>query len=609
VVVPQSSILAFEVLIPISRSVYMTNSSVAAAHPVFRKPKPAPLSVVRMIWKRKYLMVAVWIPMGLAAAAIVHNLPAIYRSEALILVESQRIPERFVTSTVNAELKDRLAALSQQIFSYKHFLDIVDKFDLYHNERKTHVQEEIVEMMRSDVAIQVDDTWTTKSRTETRPSAFRISYQGPNPEVVALVTNQLANLFIDENLASRELQATGTSEFLGSQLAEAKKRLEQQEARMSEYKLQHNGELPEQETSLLATLSQLQAQWQAANDALARAEQSKHILQASIASAEVSEAAIAQLGEQLNNPDASSPTGTDGALKPSERLQRQLEQARLMYAEGHPEIRALRALIPKLRQEEEADQDRLSRKKTAPLATPAQSAADGDGASLPTVRVNRGSLALSETLIRERERTKSLQAQEELADRQIEIATADKARLAKEVEKLQHRIAQLPIREQELAVLRRDYETSRANYQSLMDKGLSANMAAEMELRQKAERFTVIDGARVPQKPVKPNRPLLYSLGGCVGFLFGLIVAIAFEFQTNTLLGEWELPKGVPVLARVPRIKPFFPSMKTSTTAEKPRWRQWAWIVPPILAVVAAAAVAAIYFAWIKIPWIGSKHA
>jgi polysaccharide chain length determinant protein (PEP-CTERM system associated) len=583
----------------------------AAAQPVFRKPKPAPLSVVRMIWKRKYLAMAFWIPMGLLTAVIVYSLPAVYRAEAVILVESQRIPERFVTSTVNAELKDRLATLSQQIFSYKRFLEIVERFDLYHDERKTHVQEEIIEMMRSDVAIQVDDTWTTKSRSETRPSAFRISYQGTNPEVVALVTNQLANLFIDENLHSREVQATGTSEFLGSQLAEAKKRLEEQEARMSEFKQQHNGELPEQEVGLLARLGQLQAQWQAANDALARAEQSKHILQSAIASADLSEAAIAQLAEQLNDPDLSSPTGAAETLKSSDRLQRQLEQSRLVYTEDHPVIKALRALIPKLRHEEEAERDRLKNRqapKGGPIETHAESGAD-EGASVPTVRVNRGTLPLTETLIRERERTRSLKAQEELADKQITTATADQARLAKEIGELQRCIAVIPAREQELAVLKRDYEVSRANYQSLMDKGLSANMAAEMELRQKAERFTVIDAARVPQKPVRPNRPLWYSLGGCFGLLFGLSVAMAFEYQTNTLLGEWELPKGVPVLARVPRIKPSPPSKVTSAEAERPKRRRWVWIALLILVVLATAAGAVVYFGWVQIPGIGFNHA
>lgn len=560
-----------------------------------------------MIWKRKYLAMALWIPLSLAAAVIVHFLPAIYRSEAVILVESQRIPERFVTSTVNAELKDRLATLSQEIFSYKKLLEIVEKFDLYRNERKTHVQEDIIEMMRSDVAIQVDDTWTTKSRSETRPSAFRISYRGTNPEVVALVTNQLAGLFIDENLRSREVQATGTSEFLGSQLAEAKKRLEEQEARMSEYKQQHSGELPEQETGLLAALSQLQAQWQAATDAVARAEQNKHTLHSAIASSELSEVAIAQLAEQLSSPDPSSPTGTDGGLKPSQRLQRQLEQALLLYTEQHPTVKALRALIPKLIKEEEAERERLNPKLGAPVD--AQSATDGNGASLPKARINRSTLPLTETLLREQERTRNLKTQEELADKQIQNATADQAKLTKEIGTLQHRIAQIPAREQELAGVKRDYEISRANYQSLMDKGLSANMAAEMELRQKAERFTIIDAARVSQKPVKPNRPLWYGLGTFFGLLFGLTVAIAVEFQTNTLLGEWELPKGVVVFARVPRIKPLFPSSPELARMEGPRRRRWVWIALGLLLVLALAAGAAVYLGWITIPGIGVKHA
>ena len=97
---------------------------------------------------------------------------------------------------------------------------IIDDFGLYKDERKNHVEEEILEMMRKDITITVEkDTTGGKS---TQPNAFRVGYQGPNPGLVAEVANRLTTFYIDENLKTREVQAEGTSDFLQGRLAEAK---------------------------------------------------------------------------------------------------------------------------------------------------------------------------------------------------------------------------------------------------------------------------------------------------------------------------------------------------------------------------------------------------
>ena len=76
------------------------------------------------------------------------------------------------------------------------------------------------------------------------PCAFALSYQGRDPRTVALVTNTLASFYVEENLKARERQASGTAEFLKAQIAETKKRLDEQERRVSEFKRRYLGELP-----------------------------------------------------------------------------------------------------------------------------------------------------------------------------------------------------------------------------------------------------------------------------------------------------------------------------------------------------------------------------
>ncbi len=530
-----------------------------------RKFKLQPLSLVRMFWKHKLLCVLIWVIITACGFAVVHQLPNVYRAEALILVESQRIPEKFVSPTISDDLKDRLSSLSQQILSSSRLLEIITRFDLYKEERQKRTQEEIIEMMRGDIGTQLEASWAKK--VDSRPSAFRVSYEGQNPTVVALVANQLATFFINENVQAREVQATSTSEFLASQLTAARLRLEEQENKLGEYKVKFNGELPEQESALIAAVSQLQVRLQGINDATERAKQTRAMQESALASARASDAAISQLLEQINNPEPSSALALASGepAKTSERLQQQLEKYMLVYTDEHPTVKALRKMIPEVRKEEE--KKALEGKGAAKAAgsrgatEKAGSKAGDDESSIsmitpaPKIR-NERALQLTEALIRSREQADHLKAQQELATKELEALNQERKGILTRLDALEKAIGKLPIREQELASVKRDYEISKANYQSLLDKNLSAEMATEMERRQKAERFTVIDAARAPVKPVKPNRPLLYAACSLLGFALGIAFAMGKELKRNAVLGEWELPRGVPILGRVPRIVP-----------------------------------------------------
>lgn len=344
-----------------------------------RKFKLQPLSLVRMFWKHKLLCALVWAVITASSAAVVYRLSNVYRAEAVILVESQRIPEKLVAPTINDDLKDRLSSLSQQILISTRLLEIVTKFDLYHEERRTLTQEEIIEMMRGDIGIQLETSWAEAKKADSRPSAFRVTYEGPNPTVVAQVANQLATLFIDENIQAREVQAVGTSEFLASQLDAAKLRLEEQEKKLGEYKLRFNGQLPQQENALIAAASQLQVRLQGIDQELDRAEQTRTMEETALASAQASEAAISQLFDQLNSPSPSRAIASASGkpVETSERLQQELEKLLLVYTDQHPDIKKLRDLIPLARQEEEKIEN--ASKKAAPGSAPTDGATEAPG--------------------------------------------------------------------------------------------------------------------------------------------------------------------------------------------------------------------------------------
>lgn len=537
-----------------------------------RKHKLPPLSLLRAIYKHRLAVLLTFLLGSGLVAAIVYQLPAIYRSEALILVESQRIPEKFVASTVDVNLRDRINTISQQILSYRRLVEIIEKFNLYPAQRLRLPQEEVVEEMRKDIEIRVEQGWP-----QDRPGAFRVAYHGPRPGVVALVANQLANLFIEENLRAREVHALGTSEFLETQLAEARKRLEEQEARLSAYKLRHNGELPQQENVLISTAARYQLQLQGVQEAIARAQQQKLLLENSVAAAETSFTGLRQIIEEIEQRGGEGAAAT--AVPPSETLEKQLAALKARYTADHPEVRHFERMLRVVR---ELERGGAAEKKSPEAA---------NGREAP---VSRGSLRFNEMLIRERERMDNLKAQIAAAARQLEKLEEERQATARQLHSVLSRLERLPVREQELASLTRDYEITRTNYQSLLDKKLAAEMATEMERRQKAERFTLLEAARVPEQPVRPNRPLWLTLGILFSLVLGIAVALAIELPGGTILGEWELPSHVAILGRVPMLAAGVGGHPATQVRRRRRW-----LTAAVALVLLAAGAAVVYVGYL----------
>ena len=484
-----------------------------------------PLSMIKMIWKRKWLLLGVWAILSTATAVVVHRLPPTYRAEVVVLVDSQKIPERYVSSTVNTEVQERLTTISERILSFSNLQKVIDEFSLYPRDRKRLSSEELTDMMRKDINIKFERGWTGN-----RAGAFRIAYSGEDPNSVAQVVNRLSALFVDENLRTREVQAVGTEQFIMAQLAEAKNTLDQLEAKVSRYKLSHNGELPEQQQSLISTLSQLRSILDANRDSLNRAQDAKIALENNLSMTEITRHA---LEKSLTQAQVEAPPPPPRPRLQSEVLRERYSSMLKRYSPNHPDAIALRRAI-----DAAIDEERSSPPQTVPSA----------------VQVKTEATVASDALQLEQAREGIRTLKSQIAQTEKELATrkAEQDSILQEIATYQERLGRLPVREQEMAQLLRDYENSKNNYRMLLDKKLAAEMATDMEHRQKSERFTIVDSARAPTKPISPNRPLLAAASCLLGLALGVGLSLLVESRKPVLLGEWELPAGVVVLGRLP---------------------------------------------------------
>ena len=528
----------------------------------------SPEHYLRLIVHRKWLVLGTFVLVSAATFTISYRLPNVYVSSTLILVDPQKVPESYVKATVTGDLRNRLGTLQQQILSATRLQKIIDTLNLYPVQRKTMAREDVIGMMQKDVSVSIVSDYGGSQDLQ----AFRIGYSGGDPRQVAQVANDLATLFMDENLKAREQQATSTTEFLQNQLQETKKVLEAQEAKLKDFKLRHVGEMPEQQSANLQILGQLQSQLQLESEALARAEQQRSTIQVLMPQA----APVVDLddGESRSSPGAAA-AGVKAAPKdsPLNSLKARLTALQQRYGDQHPEIRKLKLQI----EDEESKEAAVKAASVAvTAAAPSEPKPDAPARRFPVPSANYSNPVLQSQL-----RT--------IAD-EIPKHQAEQRRLNKQIAVYQAKLEAIPVREQEITALVRDYEISKAHYSQLLDKQLSAETATQLEIRQKGEKFSILDPAQPPERPSKPNRSLINMAGSLAGLGLGLVLALVTDLLGVSITTPQQITEafGLPVLEVIPVIHTY--------TDQQTRKKRLVWLtVSCVLATVLASCAILIY--------------
>ncbi len=475
--------------------------------------------VVGIISRRRWHFLLPFFGGWLLVWSISWFLPSVYRSGTLILVEQPAVPEKLVASNIDNDIQRQLDSISQQILSRTRLLQIIESLNLYAEERKHRNPDDLVEVMRKDVEIEL-------SRGDDRKlSAFNIYYSNRNPHLAQQATSELANLFITENLEQRQGRSENTTRFLQDQLDQARATLAEQEARVREFKDKHLGELPSQTQSNLQILSGLQTQLQAQEDALNRARQQNTYLESLIT--------------QYRTLDRGTKSGEVGPVglatidKELDRLRAQLADLSARYTEKHPDVRKTKEQI--------ANTEKARERMVAAISTAGNSPAPPE-ATTPDVK--------SAPLLDLESQLKANRT--ELVNRQASVREFEG-----KIREYQARLNRAPVMEQQFTDITRDYEQSKANYDSLLAKKNQSEMATDLEKTQQGEHFRMLDPPNLPVRPDKPNRLKLCGLGLVVGLIFGSVAAAGSEVIGGRVQTEREIKKLVPfeILAEIPTLQ------------------------------------------------------
>ena len=446
--------------------------------------------------------------LGLAATYV---LPKRYTSETMVLVEQPTVGPDYVKPVISEDLSQRLASMKEKILSVTRLQPIIEKFGLYAADRSSVHIEDLVERLRKVVEIKpMEPTPGTQIR---QLPGFYVDVTFNNPQLAQQICTEITSMFLEQNATERKQQAKETTNFLSKQLEESKKSLDDQDAKLAEFKRQYLGSLPEEQQSNLNILTGMNAQLEANTQALSRAQQDK-VFNESL------------LGQQEANWKASE-TGQNPETAEQQlgALQDQLTSLQSRYTPEHPDVIKLKNQIAELKK----------RTAEAPRNIPSpKGPTQVTAAEPPQIQQLRARLRQDDMSIAD------------LNKRQVQIQNG--------IRQLQSRVQASPMVEQQLKELTRNYQTAQDFYNDLLKKWQNAGVAGDLVSQQESEQFRVYDPPSLPDRPSFPKK--LYFAGGGLGagLALGLAILYLIAISDKSMHTERdvELALKLPVLTLVP---------------------------------------------------------
>lgn len=456
--------------------------------------------------RRKWLILVCVLVAAVGAWGVCLVWPKSYRSTTTIFVESQKIPETYVKGVVSGTIQERLVSVRQILLSRQLLKQVAQDSGMIAPESDQKIADGIVAKMTKAIVIDIPKEQT----------AFQLSFTHSNPQIARAVTARLAGLVVEENIKRREQLVEGATEFLHQELRLAKEELEGKEKAISEFKRQHMGELPQQVEANLRALDRLQSEMSTTAETI-------NGLNSRLDGVEK---AIREY--QAGDINTSLPLTTQRKIDPRvERLhdlEQRLAALSAEYKDSYPDIVHLKEEIRKLRAAPSVAQD-----------SPEHETSSG---------VKKTADPYLTELVRQRNEIKN----------ELAVLKQKQTRIAAQIVEYEGRVERTPSREQQLMILVRDYENLQKNYQSLLDKKLSASISENLERRQKGEQFRIIDPANLPLVPETPNELLIMLAGLAMGCGLGYGAAFWLEYGRGFVRtpDDAESIAGFPLLATIP---------------------------------------------------------
>lgn len=477
-----------------------------------------PTDYFSILRRRKWALLVPFLLIVAVAAAVALLLPSVYMSTSTILIEQREIPAEYVTTSMTTYAEQRIQSINQRVLTSSKLLELINQFDLYTELKKKKTIDEVIAVMREDILLEpvnVEVADRRSGRTVSATIAFTLSYEGENPQKVQRVANTITSLFLKEDLKVRKDQASSTYTFLKEEKERVQKNLADYEKGMAVFKEKNANSLPEMFQVNMQTMDSIQRNIENKKEILRSLKEKKEELEEQLANTPVD---LESMGLQREIKD-------EDELR-LERLKMELINLKTKFSDLYPDVKKLNQEIQELSVKVEQSKAEKEEEKKA----------NEDTSKNPAYVTLSSRLAGMKS--------------------DVESTMNHMKDLEKEATVYKERLAATPGVEEKYNNLLTEKQSLTAKYNDLQAKMMEAKVAQGLESQQKGERFTLVESARLPESPEKPNRLAILLIGIVLGIGAGVGFASIMEFSDTSFRDSETLIRatGFPVLTEVPII-------------------------------------------------------
>ena len=475
--------------------------------------------------RRKWWVIAPFVALSSIVAVLTKQLPRIYVSEALVMVQPRDVPENFVMNLISSSTEQRLKAIQQTALSRSNLVSILREYGEDLPEFRNYNLDEQVERLRDQIDIKFDLSQDARGNREV--TSFKLSFQHKDPAVAQRIASRLTKKFIEQDSDTREKQVGGTTSFLQTEVEKLDAQLQTSDQDLKGLKIRHQNELPEQLDMNQRSLERLSGELASNIDALDRLTTNKFNYQ--------------QL--QASTPEFLPPTSNQFNKAESEEKDSEVEaylKAKTAYEQlarslppnsKYQDLQILKVQMERLKA-------RLSPEELEEAQKPKKKSSEGENKPIPNPQYISIQSALREL------------------ETEIGIRQTRKKQVEADIARLSLRVENTPSIELQMAEVKRQNEQLRKQREDRYSDLTKAELSQSLETNSKAGEFRIQDPANLPIEPSKPNKWAVLLAGCALSLALAIGIALAVDVARQRVWTQSEIESfwGVPVMVDIPEI-------------------------------------------------------
>ena len=425
------------------------------------------------IWRYRWFMMLVTWLVCIVGWGVVYQLPDKYESAARVNVDTQSMLQPLLRGlTISTNASQRVQLVTRTLLSRPNLEKLARMTDL-----------DLVALTPGDMETLLDDLNDDITISSTREQdLYTIAYANSDRELAKRVVQSLLTIFVESTLGESREETDSAQAFVGQQIKAYEAKLEAAELRLAEFKRTNIGIMPGSEQDYYGQLQAAKSNLQQAKLALQEAENQVEQFEVQLEDDEDSYLLYSELQPELGS-------ALDMRIQ---NLQERMEELLLRFTEKHPDVVEITRLIDELEIKREEDHVLMDEMDLGPTDSP----------------------------VYQQLKMQLTQAEANVASMNVRVAEFERR-----IVLLQERVDSVPKIEAELKQLDRDYSVHQKNYQALLSRRESANIAEQAEISGDQLKFRVVDPPRVPLNPSSPNRPLLMTGVLIAALVCGIVLA------------------------------------------------------------------------------------